>query len=213
MRKYVLVGAALIMSALVALSSIGYPTILSEELGGTVRTKLVIDIHRADGSKETVVKEGDLILRNLAALLVKLIGSRDDPENEDRIILINGNAVSGSFSDGSSTSDTGKHKAKIRLGTGSPAVSIDSYSLEAEYVAFTIQNADLEVNGNDITIHIYGSYTVTEAVTISEIGLSITGVDDKVQEFLIFHDVLSTPISLNPNDGITVHYYLTLDNP
>ena len=155
--------------------------------------------------------DGDPLLRNFAAFLVKFIGSRNDPEDDDKIILIDGNAVSGSFNDYSSDGNTGSFKAKIRVGTGTTPVSPNDYKLENEVASFDIQNADIIINGTTIVVHVYGSHVFEQAYNITEIGLSIEGVDYSRQPFLIARDVLSQPIQLQPGDALAVSYYITIN--
>ena len=177
---------------------------VKNSLGGSLGVKLVIQVHHADGSTQTYVKEGDLVLLNFARMLVKATMGSSDPDGDDDLINVNNVAITGTFT-------LGNGPGQIWLGNStSPSVNLTDHTFYAP-IKFDIQDADIIINGNNMTVDIFGSYTVDTAFNVTEVGL--TSQTYSYAYTLIFHDVLATPIHLNAGDGITVHYYIYIINP
>lgn len=190
----------------------------SGSMGASLGVKLVVYVNRTDGTVERYVKEGDLILLNFARTLVMMFSGMKDPDDENIVTAVAGktyrNVRLGYGGYGCS--------GAIRLGNSSiTSPSLSDYTLGNEVVKFCIQDADITVNGSDMIVDVFGFYTFDAAYNITEVGLSyyMADVSDPAvalnDEFniLVFHDVLPTPIQVNAGDGITVHYYIYLDNP
>jgi len=203
-KRYALAGIGAVALALLILN-IAAPITTTPD--GTIGVKLVIEVHR-NGTTEKYVKEGDLILLNFAKIIVQLVQAQD-PDGDNKPVSPSGSAV-----EPADIYESGM--GMICLGTGTTPPSVDDYKLNNEVACFNVQDADITINGTDITIDIFGSYTVQQNLNITEIGLRTTplaGTNNNDYKFYIFRDVLQNPISLNAGDGITVHYYIFLDNP
>jgi len=216
-------GSGLVAGIVIALVllNVGAPAAQPQpsELGASMGVKLVIEIHRADGTTEKYVKEGDLILENFAKTLVTMFSGKNDPDNEDKKTEVSGTTIE----DVSIGTGMFGCSGAIRLGNGSiTSPSLTDYKLANEIVKFCVEDADITVNGNNMTVDVFGSYTFDAAATITEVGLSYydySSTSDPAlllgdgYNVLVFHDVLSSPINVNSGDGITVHYYIYLINP
>ena len=213
-KRFVALGSGIVAVIAVALVvlNVGTPAGMiagphDGNMRASVGVKLVLEVHRADGETQTYVKEGDLVLLNFAHLLVKLAIGNDDPEGEDDVTYTDGTV-------GQLVWSANTANATIYLGnatTVSPAIS--DYKLVNPVVSFPIQNADILVNGNNMTVDIYGSYVVSSAINVTEIGLAFINYYDSNKPALMFHDALPTPVQLNAGDSITVHYYIFISNP
>ncbi len=217
MKKVLGVGLGIVATVIAVLVLVNVATpvtqVASDRLGGNLGVKLVIEVHRKDGTVERYEKEGDLILKNFAMMLVKGIRGKNDPDNEDDYVNINGGKVSGNGPQLGSSISSGSPSSRIYLGSGTTPPTINDYKLENVVLSFYIQDADIIINGSDITIDIFGSYTLDTACNVSEVGLAFYGYGISPYWVLLFRDVLANPIQLNAGDGITVHYYIYLDNP
>lgn len=199
--------AAGVLLALV-LTQVFAPAITSNPaLGGGVSVKLVVQVTRSDGTTETYVKKGDLVLQNFARLIVQATSGIRDPEDEDKLTREDGVTIS------SIQIRLGGKPGQIELGNGTAAPTLSDYKLGNKLVAFDVQDADIIVNGNNMTVDIFGAYTADKDMNITEIGLSFYHDQSYAGYYLLFHDVLNTPIALKAGDGITVHYYVNIINP
>ena len=178
---------------------------VKNSLGGSLGVKLVVQVHRVNGTTVTYTKEGDLVLLNFAKLLVKAIVGQNDPDGDDDFMMTKGVAAIG-------TNSIGATFGRFWLGDDpAPSVSLTDYNFTADIV-FNVQDGDITISGNNMTIDIFGSYTVDTAFNVTEVGLVMPW--DSVPDWvLLFHDVLPSPIQLNAGDGITVHYYIIISNP
>ena len=209
-KRFVALGSGIVAVIAVALVvlNVGTPAGMVAGPHDSMRTslgvKLVIQVHHADGSTQTYVKEGDLVMKNFANLLINMmIMGTQDPDGDYTFVNTAGSSTYAvDFNEGTT--------AVIAIGNGTTTPTLNDYNLSSEVVSFPVQDADIIINGNNMTIDIFGSYVVNNAVNVTEVGLATLLTN--AGRVLLFHDVLPSPIQLNAGDGITIHYYINIYN-
>ena len=98
-----------------------------------------------------------------------------------------------------------KTKGILAIGTDQSPASTSDYKLYATYMRYTLDSTNylIQDNANWINVTISHTFIVNEAVNIAEAGLILQSGDGK--QVLVCRDSF-TPVSLNPDDGITIEY-------
>ena len=204
MKKAILgLGSGIVAGILVVLVVLNVATPVVQN-HTTIGVKLVVEVHRTNGETERYVKEGDLILKNFANIIIALVSPTSDTEDDKKYVDESG-ALRG-------LDNTGGN-GYICIGTGTTPASLNDYKLENQVVCFAVQDGDISINGSDIIVDIFASWTTDTAYNITEVGLKTKGLYNDAYPAFIMRDVLTEPIQLSAGDGITVHYYIFLDNP
>jgi len=102
----------------------------------------------------------------------------------------------------------------ILIGTGTNAVSPSDYKLGSKipnstlpYSGTTVESLSGSSSGYSFTITRTFNNTGSDAITVSEIGLAISVVNTGI---LIARDLLSSPITVQPNQVLTVSYTISI---
>jgi len=104
--------------------------------------------------------------------------------------------------------------AYIWIGNGAAPFSLNDYKLSGTSTLKTTPSIPSEsIADPKINYTISASFSLSSAMTVSEVGFSrlLRAPDYSNYEFLLMHDVLSTPISAAAGDTITVTYIVRIN--
>ena len=100
----------------------------------------------------------------------------------------------------------------IVFGNGSnPSFSITKYKLDSEVFRTYARTMSIILSDGKVHLYISGSTSSTLKANITEVGIiykidKYDATNNDYADILIVYDVLSTPVSLNPGDIISISY-------
>jgi len=100
---------------------------------------------------------------------------------------------------------------KIAIGTDTTPPSINDYKLGNKIAEFPVYKYVFGYNATHMWIYLGGVYTATSQITFQEIGLFAyyyLSIGSSSYWFLLFRDVLPSPITLNQGNSMIVGYYI-----
>jgi len=105
----------------------------------------------------------------------------------------------------------GSISLKIALGTGTAQPTINDASLGNKVVEFGVTRYEFNFNSTHMWIYVRGVYVASSTISFQEVGLfgyMYYAISSSNKWMLLFRDVLPAQVTLNPNDGIVIGYYV-----
>lgn len=103
-----------------------------------------------------------------------------------------------------------KISLKIVLGNGTTSPTVDDYALESKLAEAPVTYYKFDMNSTHMWIEVKGSFTATDAINITEVGLALlmdNAISTDYEWILLFRDTISQ-ISLDPDETLEVRYYI-----
>ena len=173
-----------------------------------IQNNLILTVKRANGETETIVKEGDPWTANLAKLILDVLLGGHYGGTAQAFTCKGG--TTGTMI---STESRGLNPSfAIGIGNGTSPFSVDDYKLANEIAFSDVPSEYISFNDNGTcyNINITQSFTVSNAVNITEIGLfiKINVLNVGTDYLLLSRDLIDPPVQLLANDTISVLYAL-----
>jgi len=212
MKKFLVV----LLVAVLAGASLGLMLRPKQNKSGMVTVTLVVEQYRQGKLINRVVEEKDPFNQNFVNLLAGLFTncggvqktiSMTDTGGTARSFYLMGGASSYVYYDLYATGNS------ILIGSGTTAFSLSDYKLATQVASAASSSPAESIIGNSINITISASFSISSAVTISEVGYA-RNLDDTsgtAYTILLMRDVLPTPINAAAGDTVTVNYIIRIN--
>lgn len=206
-KRLVLSVVAIVALAVIALS-IATPLVNTNRDNTAISVVLHLKvIDRSGKVKYDIVKDNDLLLKNFVRLIAFIFKYNADA-SVGKVRALSGSEIDLSHIE---TSDSTSHDCMILIGSGTTPPTLDDFTFQETKASFPATSITLVVSGNDMNLSITGSWVSTANISVTEIGLKVWIAPNAW--YLVFRDVLDSPVTLNEGDTITVTYTIMFDNP
>jgi len=211
MKKFLVV----LLVAVIAGVSLGLMLRPKQDRSGMVTVTLVVEQYRQGKLINRVVEEKDPFNQNFVNLLAGLFTNCGNVQKSITMTDTGGTArsfyiMSVTYPDYCDLYATGN---SILIGSGTTAFSLSNYALATQVASAASSSPTESVVGNRINITISASFSISSAVTISEVGYvrNLNDAGGTTRTILLMRDVLSTPISAAAGDTVTVNYIIRIN--
>jgi len=212
MKKFLVVLLVVILAG----ASLGLMLRPKQDRSGMVTVTLVVEQYRQGKLINRIIEEKDPFNQNFVNLLAGLFTNcggvqksitMTDTGGTARSFYLMGGASSGTYYDLYATGNS------ILIGSGTTSFSLSNYALATQVASAASSSPAESVVGNSINITISASFSISSAVTISEVGYARNLNDNggTTRTILLMRDVLSTPISAAAGDTVTVNYIIRIN--
>jgi len=211
MKKFLVV----LLVVLLAGASLGLMLRPKQVKSGMVTVTLVVEQYRQGKLINRIIEEKDPFNQNFANLLAGLFTncggvqktiSMTDTGGTARSFLLRGGADANLY-------DLYATGNSILIGSATTSFSLSNYALATQVASAASSSPTESVIGNSINITISASFSISSAVTITEVGYArnLNDYGGTTRTILLMRDVLSTPINANAGDTVTVNYIIRIN--
>jgi len=213
MKKFLVV----LLVAVLAGASLGLMLRPKQDKSGMVTVTLVVEQYRQGKLINRVIEEKDPFNQNFVNLLTGLLTncggvsektwSMTDTGGTARTFYLAHDPINYAYIDLVATGNA------ILIGSGTTSFSISDYKLATQVASAASSSPTESIIGNSINITISASFSISSAVTISEVGYARNLYDSSgnTRTILLMRDVLSTPINAAAGDTVTVNYIIRIN--
>lgn len=195
-----------ILTLIIITSTLMLPTKSMVETEEESPFKMVaeITVEKPSGSKVSICKDDDIILKNFA----QLIGELFSIDFNSSIRGVSGST--GTWEDGLGTSsedgiEIDYDESFIHIGDGTTSPTIDDYSLDNENTTVKVSAHTYSTSGVEYNVSISCVWNPTKTYTIKEMGLSVESTSLGGEQVMIARDTV-TPIDVENGDTVTLKY-------